>query len=65
MPQVIRSEIKHYSCNTVSVAVEIAEAVRVNPNGETPCPVCGQTDSNLRFSSLIELDNVYILERTI
>ena len=65
MPQVIRSEIKHYSCNTVSVAVEIAEAVRVNPNGETSCPVCGQTDSNLRFSSLIELDNVYILERTI
>jgi hypothetical protein len=65
MPQVIRSEIKHYSCNTVSVAVEIAEAVRVNPNGETSCPVCGQTDSNLKFSSLIELDNVYILERTI
>jgi hypothetical protein len=65
MPQVIRSEIKHYSCNTVSVAVEIAEAVRVNPNGETSCPVCGQTDSNLRFSSSIELDNVYILERTI
>jgi hypothetical protein len=65
MPQVIRSEIKHYSCNTVSVAVEIAEAIRVNPNGETSCPVCGQTDSNLRFSSLIELDNVYILERTI
>ena len=65
MPQVIKSEIKHYSCNTVSVAVEIAEAVRVNPNGETTCSVCGQTDSNLRFSSWIELDDVYILERTI
>jgi hypothetical protein len=63
MPQATKSEIKHYTCNTVSVAVEIAEAVRVNPNGETSCSVCGQVDANLRFSSLIELDNGYVLER--
>ncbi len=65
MPQVIRSEIKHVTCNTVSVSQDIAESVRVNPNGETTCPVCGLTDLNLRFSSLIELDDGYILERTI
>jgi hypothetical protein len=65
MSQIIRSEIKHYTCNTVSVTVDIAESVRVNPNGETTCPVCGETDSNLRFTSTIEFDNGYILESTI
>jgi len=65
MPQVIKSEIKHYTCNAVSVTVDIAEAVRVNPNGETTCPVCSQTDSNLRFTSTIEFDDGYILERSL
>lgn len=65
MSQIIRSEIKHYSCSAVSVASDIAESVRVDPNGETTCTICGITDSNLRFSSLIELDNGYILERTL
>lgn len=65
MAQVIRSEIKHDTCTVVSVDVEIAESVRTNPNGETTCPVCGLTDSNLRFHSLIELDNGYILERSV
>jgi len=65
MAQVIRSEIKHYTCTTVSVAESVAESVRVNPNGETTCPVCGLTDSNLRFQSTIEFDSGYILERSI
>lgn len=65
MSQVIRSEIKHYTCNSVSVAAEIAEAVRADPNGETTCPVCGQLDSNLKFSSSIEFDDGYILERSL
>ena len=65
MPTIIRSEIKHETCVTASVAESIAERVRVNPNGETTCPVCGLTDSNLRFQSVIELDNGYILERLI
>jgi|688.fasta_scaffold1418018_2 hypothetical protein len=65
MSQIIRSEMKHYSCSVVNVSVEMAEAIRTNPNGTTNCPVCGETDSNLRFSSLIEFDDGYILESTI
>ncbi len=57
--------MKHYSCSVVNVSVEMAEAIRTNPNGTTNCPVCGETDSNLRFSSLIEFDDGYILESTI
>ena len=65
MSYVIRSEIKHDTCTTATVLENIAESIRVNPNGETECPVCGLTDSNLKFQSMIEFDNGYILERLI
>jgi hypothetical protein len=63
MPEIIRSEIKHHECDAFSVLPDIAETVRINPNGETLCTVCGQSDVNLNFSSTIEFDNGYILER--
>lgn len=63
MPTIIRSEIKHNTCNWVAVEESIAESVRVNPNGMTRCPVCNLDDKNLHFNSVIELDDGYILER--
>jgi len=63
MPTIVRSEIKHKTCAAAPVAESTAEHVRVDPNGNTTCPVCNLTDINLNFSSTIELDNGYIFER--